>query len=196
MQAMSSRVEPEKGPLYASLSHYQVAAAGVLLLALLLTLFIPYDQHRLRMPEPWSYELAAANFAQGNWVLTTEELAAARTQIRLQGGQLTQYVEIAPEQWAFRQSPGHPLEMALFADAKELFGLDQYQLMTATAIVRFWALVMLAYYFLDQERAHYQQQTDQHLTTCDISLIGYIRNSGLAVSQPIYILNSPEKAFE
>ena len=55
----------------------------------------------------------------------------------------------------------------LFADTKELFGLDQYQLMTATAIVRFWTLVMLAYYFLDQERARYQQQTDQHLTIGD-----------------------------
>jgi len=56
----------------------------------------------------------------------------------------------------------------LFADAKELFGLDQYQLMTAAAIVRFWTMVMLAYYFLDQERAHYQQQTDQHLTIGDV----------------------------
>lgn len=56
----------------------------------------------------------------------------------------------------------------LFADTKELLGLDQYQLMTATVIVRFWTLVMLAYYFLDQERAHYQQQTDQHLTIGDV----------------------------
>jgi SRSO17 transposase len=56
----------------------------------------------------------------------------------------------------------------LFADTKELFGLDQYQLMTATAVVRFWTLVMLAYYFLDQERARYQQQTDQHLTIGDV----------------------------
>lgn len=56
----------------------------------------------------------------------------------------------------------------LFADTKELFGLDQYQLMTATAIVRFWTLVMLAYYFLDQERARYQQQTDQPLTIGDV----------------------------
>lgn len=56
----------------------------------------------------------------------------------------------------------------LFADTKELFGLDQYQLMTTTAIVRFWTLVMLAYYFLDQERAYYQQQSDQQLTIGDV----------------------------
>jgi SRSO17 transposase len=55
----------------------------------------------------------------------------------------------------------------LFADTKEIFGLDQYQLMSATAIVRFWTLVMLAYYFLDRERARYQQQTNQHLTIGD-----------------------------
>jgi len=56
----------------------------------------------------------------------------------------------------------------LFADTKELFGLDQYQMMTATAIVRFWTLVMLAYYFLDQERAFYQQHTSQQLTIGDV----------------------------
>ena len=55
----------------------------------------------------------------------------------------------------------------LFADTKELFGLDQYQLMTATAILRFWTLVMLAYYFLDQERDRRQRQTDCHITIGD-----------------------------
>lgn len=55
----------------------------------------------------------------------------------------------------------------LFADTKELLGLDQYQLMTATAIVRFWTLVMLAYYFLDQERDRYQRKSDRHLTIGD-----------------------------
>ncbi|NJN53977.1 MAG: hypothetical protein HC804_03985, partial [Anaerolineae bacterium] len=86
----------------------------MLLTALLLTLIVPYKQGRLRMPEPWSYELAAESFAQGKWVLSTAELAAAHTKIRLQGGQLTQYIKVTPEQWAFRQSPGHPLEMTLF----------------------------------------------------------------------------------
>jgi hypothetical protein len=52
----------------------------------------------------------------------------------------------------------------LFANTKELLGLDQYQLMTATAIQRFWTLVMLAYYFLDQERDRYHRQTGRHIT--------------------------------
>lgn len=55
----------------------------------------------------------------------------------------------------------------LFADTKEILGLDQYQLMTATAICRFWTLVMAAYYFLDQERDRQQRQTNQHTTIGD-----------------------------
>ena len=32
-----------------------------------------------------------------------------------------------------------------FADTKELLGLEQYQLMTTAAIMRFWTLVLAAY---------------------------------------------------
>jgi SRSO17 transposase len=55
----------------------------------------------------------------------------------------------------------------LFADTKELLGLDHYQLMSATAIQRFWTLVMLAYCFLDQERDHHQRQTGGYITIGD-----------------------------
>jgi SRSO17 transposase len=41
----------------------------------------------------------------------------------------------------------------LFADTKELLGLDHYQLMSATALVRFWTLVLAAYVFLEEQRA-------------------------------------------
>jgi hypothetical protein len=37
----------------------------------------------------------------------------------------------------------------LFADTKELLGLDHYQLMSAQALVRFWTLVLTTYVFLD-----------------------------------------------
>lgn len=40
----------------------------------------------------------------------------------------------------------------LFADAKEELGLDHYQLMDATAILRFWTLALLVYFFLDRTR--------------------------------------------
>ena len=55
----------------------------------------------------------------------------------------------------------------LFADTKELLGLDQYQLMKPEAIQRFWTLVMVAYSFLDQERVRLQQEHQQHTTIGD-----------------------------
>jgi DDE superfamily endonuclease len=52
----------------------------------------------------------------------------------------------------------------LFADGKEELGLDQYQLMSATALVRFWTLAMLAYVFLEEERHRLQEQWQRHVT--------------------------------
>lgn len=55
----------------------------------------------------------------------------------------------------------------LVADAKELLGLDQYQVMRATAIVRFWTLVLAASVFLEAERARLAATTQQHVTMGD-----------------------------
>jgi SRSO17 transposase len=55
----------------------------------------------------------------------------------------------------------------LFADAKELLGLDQYQVMSSTAIVRFWSLALAAYAFLDEERDRLRQAWQQHVTIGD-----------------------------
>jgi SRSO17 transposase len=52
----------------------------------------------------------------------------------------------------------------LFSDAKDLLGLDHYQLMDATAILRFWTLVMAAYAFLDEERARLSSEGHGHIT--------------------------------
>src|SRR6266849_4161780 len=52
----------------------------------------------------------------------------------------------------------------LFGDGKEELGLDHYQLMSATAIVRFWTLAMLAYVFLEEERDRLQQQWQRPVT--------------------------------
>src|SRR5213596_1695869 len=52
----------------------------------------------------------------------------------------------------------------LFADGKEELGLDQYQLMSATALVRFWTLAMLAYVFLEEERDRLQTQWQRPVT--------------------------------
>ncbi len=52
----------------------------------------------------------------------------------------------------------------LFGDGKEELGLDQYQLMSATAVVRFWTLAMLAYIFLEEERDRLQTQWQRPVT--------------------------------
>jgi hypothetical protein len=44
----------------------------------------------------------------------------------------------------------------LFGDGKEELGMDHYQLMSATAIVRFWILALLAGVFLEEEQARLQ----------------------------------------
>jgi hypothetical protein len=45
----------------------------------------------------------------------------------------------------------------LFADTKELLGLDQYQLLGAQALLRFWTLVLAAYVFLEEQWAVLEQ---------------------------------------
>jgi SRSO17 transposase len=55
----------------------------------------------------------------------------------------------------------------LFADVKELLGIDQYQVMSAQAIQRFWVLVMIAYGYLEKERVRLQQERSQHTTIGD-----------------------------
>ena len=52
----------------------------------------------------------------------------------------------------------------LFADFKELMGSDQYQLHSAEAIRRFWALGLCLYQYLDSLRHRLQRLENQHLS--------------------------------
>jgi hypothetical protein len=52
----------------------------------------------------------------------------------------------------------------LFSDSKDLLGLDQYQLMSAQGIVRWWTLVLLTYVFLEEQRHSLSQGLEQPLT--------------------------------
>ncbi len=52
----------------------------------------------------------------------------------------------------------------LFGDTKGELGLDQYQVMSAAATVRFWTLVLAVYTFLDEERARLSQAWQRHVT--------------------------------
>jgi len=50
-----------------------------------------------------------------------------------------------------------------FGDVKDVLGLDQYQLMTTTAIVRFWTLTLAAYTLLEEEQARLAQDRQRHV---------------------------------
>ncbi len=52
----------------------------------------------------------------------------------------------------------------LFADGKELLGLDQYQVMSAAAIIRFWTLAWAAFCFLEEEQARLRAEQMGHVT--------------------------------
>jgi len=52
----------------------------------------------------------------------------------------------------------------LFADFKELLGSDHYQIRSAQAIVRFWALALCLYHYLDEQRCLLEQQRQAHVS--------------------------------
>ncbi len=72
-------------------------------------------------------------------------------------------VEASPQTLLLHIAARWDIEV-LFGDSKEELGLDQYQLMSVRAIVRFWTLVMLAYVFLEEERTGLQSQWQRHVT--------------------------------
>ncbi|HEV7237535.1 MAG TPA: hypothetical protein VGN15_15210, partial [Ktedonobacteraceae bacterium] len=72
-------------------------------------------------------------------------------------------LEASPEMLLVHIAARWDIEV-LFGDGKEELGLDQYQLMSAVAIVRFWTLAMLAYVFLEEERHRLQSRWQRHFT--------------------------------
>lgn len=68
---------------------------------------------------------------------------------------LEQVVEIMAKRWTVE---------TLFADFKELLGSDQYQLHSAEAIRRFWALGLCLYQYLDGLRLRLERINQQHVT--------------------------------
>ncbi len=68
---------------------------------------------------------------------------------------LEQVVETMAKRWTVE---------TLFADFKELMGSDQYQLHSAEAIRRFWALGLCLYQYLDSLRRHLERIHQQHVT--------------------------------
>lgn len=86
----------------------------VILLSIIIAFVWPYDHSRLRIPDPWTYEVAAQNLSNRLFVLTNEQIATNQTYVRLAGGILSQYLEISDGRWVLRQSFGYPLLLAPF----------------------------------------------------------------------------------
>ena len=72
-------------------------------------------------------------------------------------------LEATPEMLLIHIAARWDIEV-LFGDGKEELGWDQYQLMSAVALVRFWTLAMLAYVFLEEECHRLQGQWQRHIT--------------------------------
>ena len=68
---------------------------------------------------------------------------------------LEQVVGHAAQRWTIE---------VLFADFKELMGSDHYQIRSACGIVRFWALGLCLYQFLDEVRATHYRLWGERLT--------------------------------
>jgi len=68
---------------------------------------------------------------------------------------LVQVVAAAAQRWTVE---------TLFADFKELMGSDQYQLHSAEAIQRFWALAFCLYQFLDSLRHRLERLENRHIS--------------------------------
>ena len=52
----------------------------------------------------------------------------------------------------------------LFEDTKSRLGLEQYQLISSQAIIRFWTLVLAAYTFLEQHRTRLALENQRYTT--------------------------------
>lgn len=77
---------------------------------------------------------------------------------------LEQVVETMAKRWTVE---------TLFADFKELMGSDQYQLRSADAIRRFWALGLCLYQYLDSLRHRLEQDYQRHVTLGEA--LGWLR---------------------
>ena len=113
----------------------RLVAGLTVVLAVGLTVKTTPLPRQLRVPDSWAYAFATQNFARGKWIVTDEEMAAGRMRARLQGGHLTQYVNVGPNRWALEKAPGFPLLAVPFSLAHGLTGC--YRGASETVIVLF-----------------------------------------------------------
>jgi SRSO17 transposase len=143
-------------------------------------------------PKGWAWQrlsdytahLSASDYVQLKWprgdgdvyvhVVTTRVRTLYRCQVVIVRQSLDAPLSQA-RYWASSDLEAHPETLlvhiaarwdieVLFGDGKEELGLDQYQMMSAVSIVRFWTLAMLAYVFLEEEGHRVPQQWQRHVT--------------------------------
>jgi hypothetical protein len=136
--------------------------------------------------DDWADELPADQFQPVPWPSQAGEVTVfvhlVRTRVKKLGACQVLVVkptaEASPDQARFYLTTrlADPLEQVvhtvalrwkvetLFADFKELMGSDQYQLRSAEAIVRFWALGMCLYQYLDSLRHRLERLNQRHVT--------------------------------
>lgn len=59
--------------------------------------------------------------------------------------------------------PSFDIEV-FFEDVKELLGIDQYQLMGAEGLQRYWSVCWMAFSFLEEHRGSLQTHWQRHVT--------------------------------
>jgi hypothetical protein len=85
-----------------------------------------------------------------------------------------------------------------FGDTKELLGIDQYQLMTTTALLRYWALCWIAFSFLEEirdELKHQKEAENQEEHTCQPATLGQARKEVQKTHQKLFLESIYQQAF-
>ena len=83
--------------------HRSIAILGFVA-AVALVLIIP---NRFKEPDDWAYYYATVNFSHGHLTIGDSLHQQQVGEAQAQGGQLGQYVNIAPNTWALEKTPGY-----------------------------------------------------------------------------------------
>jgi len=87
-----------------------IAIAGFVA-AVLLVVVTP---DRFKEPDDWAYYAAVENISHGQLTVDNALHQQQVFEVRQQGGQLVQYVQIGPNEWAFEKAPGYVYFLAPF----------------------------------------------------------------------------------
>jgi SRSO17 transposase len=85
-----------------------------------------------------------------------------------------------------------------FSDTKELLGIDQYQLMTMTALLRYWTLCWIAFSFLEEirdELKHQKEEKNQEEYKSQPATLGQARKEVQKIHQKLFLEWIYQQAF-